>query len=167
MNRRESQPSRTTSQRDVEPEASTRESRRTPRLSRALQLCRRLENSLGKSVSVKELTEKFDVSRRTLFRDLGLLRDSGIRIDSQKPGGGVALHSPLGGLPDQLRLPEVVALVVYLDKRLEPRPGSAYGFALEAAARKAKSELMGSFGSLSEQAEEIYGDFCGQAAQKQ
>ncbi len=63
--------------------------------------------------TVDALAERLDVSRRTILRDIGALRDSGFDLDTfSGPGGGVRLDPTSVVITSQLRTDEVVALVL-------------------------------------------------------
>lgn len=53
-----------------------------PRLRRVLRLFVRLQTS-SRNATVETLCRELDVSRRTLFRDMKLLRDCGVQISYQ------------------------------------------------------------------------------------
>jgi predicted DNA-binding transcriptional regulator YafY len=63
--------------------------------------------------TVDALAERLEVSRRTILRDIGALRESGFDLDTfSGPGGGVRLNPTSVMITSQLRTDEVVALVL-------------------------------------------------------
>jgi predicted DNA-binding transcriptional regulator YafY len=63
--------------------------------------------------TVAELAGRLEVSRRTVLRDIGALRDAGFDLDTfSGPGGGVRLNPTSVMITSQLRTDEVVALVL-------------------------------------------------------
>lgn len=65
------------------------------------------------SATVEELSRQLGVSRRTVLRDLSVLRDRGFRIIGEGgPGGGVQLDSGTVLVSSQLAADEVVALIL-------------------------------------------------------
>ena len=63
--------------------------------------------------TVDALAERLEVSRRTILRDIGALRESGFNLDTfSGPGGGVRLNPTSVMITSQLRTDEVVALVL-------------------------------------------------------
>jgi predicted DNA-binding transcriptional regulator YafY len=63
--------------------------------------------------TVAELAERLEVSRRTVLRDIGAVRDAGFDLDTfSGPGGGVRLNPTSVMITSQLRTDEVVALVL-------------------------------------------------------
>jgi predicted DNA-binding transcriptional regulator YafY len=63
--------------------------------------------------TVAELARELGVSRRTVLRDLGALREEGFDIATMPgPGGGVRLNPTSVMITSQLRSTEVVALIV-------------------------------------------------------
>jgi predicted DNA-binding transcriptional regulator YafY len=63
--------------------------------------------------SVTELADDLEVSRRTILRDIGTLRDVGFDLDTfSGPGGGVRLNPTSVMITSQLRTDEVVALIL-------------------------------------------------------
>lgn len=80
-----------------------------PRAERLLALADLLRGR-GRS-TVRELADELAVSRRTLLRDLGTLRERGMTIDGEAgPGGGVRLQGDRGLAAVHLSLTEIVAL---------------------------------------------------------
>jgi predicted DNA-binding transcriptional regulator YafY len=63
------------------------------------------------TASVAELAEELGVSRRTVLRDLGTLRERGMAISGEAgPGGGVRLEGDRGVTAVHLSIAEVVSL---------------------------------------------------------
>jgi predicted DNA-binding transcriptional regulator YafY len=66
--------------------------------------------------TVAELARECGVSRRTVLRDLGALREAGFELDTfSGPGGGVRLNPTTVMITSQLRASEVVALIVSVE----------------------------------------------------
>jgi predicted DNA-binding transcriptional regulator YafY len=80
-----------------------------PRAERLMELADRLR--FHGETTVATLAEELGVSRRTLLRDLGTLRERGMVITGETgPGGGVRLEGDRGVTAVHLSLPEVVAM---------------------------------------------------------
>jgi predicted DNA-binding transcriptional regulator YafY len=66
--------------------------------------------------TVAGLARDLGVSRRTVLRDLGALREAGFDLDTfSGPGGGVRLNPASVMITSQLRTSEVVALIVSVE----------------------------------------------------
>jgi predicted DNA-binding transcriptional regulator YafY len=66
--------------------------------------------------TVADLAGRLGVSRRTVLRDLGALRDAGFVIDTYSgPGGGVRLNPTSVMITSQLRASEVIALIMSVE----------------------------------------------------
>ena len=73
-------------------------------------LANRLEAARPQT-TVADLAEELGVSRRTLLRDLGALRERGMAITGETgPGGGVRLEGDRGVTAVHLSIAEVVAM---------------------------------------------------------
>ena len=80
-------------------------------ISRHDQLLRMLRRRADWTVA--GLARELGVSRRTVLRDLGALREAGFDLDTfSGPGGGVRLNPASVMITSQLRTSEVVALIV-------------------------------------------------------
>ncbi|WP_254510001.1 helix-turn-helix transcriptional regulator [Anatilimnocola floriformis] len=77
------------------------------RVKRLLQMMFLLQESEARSSA--QLAKRFEVSRRTIFRDIQLLRDAGIPIAQGEKGGGYCLPSNSLGFV-QLQPLELVAV---------------------------------------------------------
>lgn len=85
--------------------------RTTDRREQLLRLLRRRADW-----TVAGLAREVGVSRRTVLRDLGAVRERGFDIDAfSGPGGGVRLNPTSVMITSQLRTDEVVALVVSVE----------------------------------------------------
>jgi predicted DNA-binding transcriptional regulator YafY len=63
-----------------------------------------------------DLARECGVSRRTVLRDLGALREAGFELDTfSGPGGGVRLNPTSVMITSQLRASEVIALIVSVE----------------------------------------------------
>lgn len=80
------------------------------RTQRALQILRTLQ--AGQVWSAAELAAQFGCSTRTIFRDLQLLRECGIPIDSPRGERGFRLAHDFFWQPVRPNLDEMIALVV-------------------------------------------------------
>jgi predicted DNA-binding transcriptional regulator YafY len=80
------------------------------RTQRALQILRTLQ--AGQVWSAAELAAQFSCSTRTIFRDLQLLRECGIPIDSPRGERGFRLAHDFFWQPVRPNLDEMIALVV-------------------------------------------------------
>jgi biotin operon repressor len=80
------------------------------RMQRALQILRLLQ--AGQTWSAQELAEQYHCSTRTIFRDLQLLRDCGIPIESPRGEKGFRLAHDFFWQPERPTLDEMIALVV-------------------------------------------------------
>jgi predicted DNA-binding transcriptional regulator YafY len=80
------------------------------RTQRALQILRTLQ--AGQVWSAAELAAQFNCSTRTIFRDLQLLRECGIPIDSPRGERGFRLAHDFYWQPVRPSLDEMIALVV-------------------------------------------------------
>jgi predicted DNA-binding transcriptional regulator YafY len=80
------------------------------RTQRALGILRLLQ--AGQVWSAVELAAQFDCSTRTIFRDLQLLRDCGIPIDSPRGERGFKLSHDFFWQPERPTIEEMIALVV-------------------------------------------------------
>src|SRR2546421_12531462 len=66
--------------------------------------------------TAEALAQELEVSRRTVLRDLGALREGGFDIDTfSGPGGGVRLNPTSVMVTSQLRTDEVVALILSVE----------------------------------------------------
>jgi predicted DNA-binding transcriptional regulator YafY len=108
------------------------------RAERLLDLAGRLR--AHDETTVATLSDELGVSRRTLLRDLGTLRERGMVITGETgPGGGVRLERDRGVTAVHLSLPEVVAM--WLAARLSQETSDLpWG----AAASSGLSKLLGS-----------------------
>jgi predicted DNA-binding transcriptional regulator YafY len=88
--------------------------------------------------TIAELAERLEVSRRTILRDIGALRDVGFDLDTfSGPGGGVRLNQTSVMVTSQLRTDEVVALILSVAMA---RAARTVPFAAEAGHALAKIE---------------------------
>lgn len=85
--------------------------RTTKRHDRLLRLLRRRADW-----TVADLARELGVSRRTVLRDLGALREAGFDLDTfSGPGGGVRLNPTSVMITSQLRANEVIALIMSVE----------------------------------------------------
>src|SRR6266540_1732376 len=88
--------------------------------------------------TVAALAHELGVSRRTVLRDLGALREAGFDVDTfSGPGGGVRLNPTSVMITSQLRAGEVIALIVSVEIA---RAAKAVPFAAGAERALAKIE---------------------------
>lgn len=90
------------------------------RTQRALQILQTLQS--GQVWSAAELAAQFNCSTRTIFRDLQLLRECGIPIDSPRGERGFRLAHDFYWQPVRPNLDEMIALVVGAKMASEAMP---------------------------------------------
>ena len=107
----------------------------------------------------RELASTLGVSRRTIFRDLNLLRAAG--IESQHAQQGHAFCTgPIGDLLGRtLTLREVAAILELLDHNHQPKPRSAYDRALRDAKGKIILALRGECSAIPAKLEAVISIF--------
>jgi predicted DNA-binding transcriptional regulator YafY len=109
-----------------------------PRAERLMELADRLRGR--EATTVSDLANELGVSRRTLLRDLGTLRERGMPITGEAgPGGGVRLDGDRGVAAIHLSLSEVVAM--WLGARLSQE---ASDLPWGEAAKSGLAKLLGS-----------------------
>ncbi len=92
-------------------ESLSRESAvRQERLSRCLELLHTLQSGIGHNAG--QLASDFSVSRRTIYRDLGVLRDTGITLNYDLRKRAYTVDSPVRFLPKSLFDEELLALLM-------------------------------------------------------
>lgn len=92
----------------------------------------------GASATIIDIAAEVGVSRRTVLRDIGALRDAGFVIHSEcGPGGGVRLDPRSVQTASQLSVVEIFAMVISI---ATTRAGRAFPFADLADAGLAKIE---------------------------
>jgi predicted DNA-binding transcriptional regulator YafY len=84
------------------------------RIHRLLRLITLLQS--GKSYTAHDLAEEVDVSRRTLFRDMNLLKLAGIPIYYDANGKQYSIQNDFFLPPINFTLPEVLGLMMIVDK---------------------------------------------------
>lgn len=109
---------------------------------------------MGASSLCKELS----VSKRTLHRDINILRQAGVQIEYSQRDKGYFVTSLGPVLGEILTVREVAALFTCLDGYF-PFPGSAFEGALEAAKAKLKAYLLGEHQSVRPAMDETIQDF--------
>jgi proteasome accessory factor B len=92
----------------------------------------------GRAYRAEELARLCGVSRRTIFRDLATLRDSGLSIWSDEDRQGFLLDRPSYLKPVDLTVPEALSMLVLCDKLAESRNG----IPLQSAARSAALKIL-------------------------
>ncbi|QDT65839.1 helix-turn-helix transcriptional regulator [Calycomorphotria hydatis] len=124
------------------------------RIHRLLALISFLQS--GRMYSTVELAELCSVSRRTVFRDIGLLRDSGIQIVNHPGRGGYSMVTPSFLKPADLTLAETLALLT-IGHDLGGMDGIPFQSSAKTAAAKLlsglPSQLRDHVGELTEQIE--------------
>ena len=103
------------------------------RLARLIQLLYLLQG--GSEWNQVKLAELFEVSKRTLFRDVRLLRQAGFPIQSRAPGFGYRLPREMSLRCPQLESAELVAISVALHWLSERPAPSLQRLALSALAK--------------------------------
>lgn len=108
---------------------------RSRRLVRALRLGKIITSS-SRSLDYEDLAKSLGVSRRTLFRDLNLLRSAGIESPHARKRRAFCAE-PTGELLGRtLTLQEAAAILEFFEHNRVPRPESAYDRALREAKQK-------------------------------
>lgn len=102
-----------------------RPSGRSQRFARALRLGRMLTNGVA-HLSYNDLAATLGVSRRTLYRDLSLLREAGIESPQALQRRGVCREPTRELLERILTTDDAAALLVLLARGRRPIPGSEY-----------------------------------------
>ena len=106
------------------------------RVERQQAIIERLHATRGQSIRLEELALEFGVSARTVARDVGRLRDSGIPLMTrQGRGGGVSMLATGPVQPIAFDMPELAALMSSLAV-LGPTATDSAGSAM----RKLKSD---------------------------
>jgi predicted DNA-binding transcriptional regulator YafY len=105
------------------------------RVRRLLQLLWILQSNQGWSCS--QIADHFQVSRRTIFRDIQVLRDSGIPVLNDGPTGGYKLTTT-----SIFRYPELEVLELFALSVQQSNPELAKIDLLQRAAKVAVAKLM-------------------------
>ncbi len=152
-------------QRMEEPSTNTLgEKVRRPRFNRFSRLIRvlrlsRIITSTTRPLDHEELAGTLGVSRRTLFRDLSLLRSAGIESPHAQQRHAFRTE-PTGELLGQtLTLREAAAILELLEHDYQPKPGSAYDRALRDAKRKIIFALRGECSAILDKLEAVISSF--------
>jgi predicted DNA-binding transcriptional regulator YafY len=131
---------------------------RSHRLVRALRLGRIITSST-QPLDYKELARSSGVSRRTLFRDLSLLRSAGIESPHARKRHA-SRTEPTGELLGQtLTFRETAAILELLEHDHQPKPDSAYDRALRDAKQKIILALRGKCSAILAELEAIISTF--------
>ena len=115
---------------------------RTDRLALALRLSRIITSS-PRPQGYEELARILGVSRRTLFRDLSLLREVGFESPHAQQRRGFRTGQVSELLGPTLTLREVAAILELLEHDHQPKPDSAYDRVLREAKQKIILALRG------------------------
>jgi proteasome accessory factor B len=108
--------------------------------ARILRLVRLIDTlAAGRAYSAPDLARLCGVSRRTTFRDLRTLRDSGLDVRFDEDRRGFRLERPGYLKPVDFTTSEALALLVLCDKLAESRTG---GIPLQSAARAAALKVL-------------------------
>ena len=105
-----SEPSLPTDPSFLEESPATLEDAALARLERVLRMVRMLQS--GQCYTSVELSELFSVGQRTIFRDIKLLRDCGIPVDSGPRGRGYQVESNLFWRPVHPTVREFAVLIL-------------------------------------------------------
>lgn len=95
----------------------------------------------GRFINTRELAEECKVSRRTIFRDIEKLRQSGLRIDFDEKKQGYQFEESCFLLPADLTTEEVLALITLCQDLADERKGLHYLQPARTAAFKLASVL--------------------------
>ncbi len=131
---------------------------RTSRLVRALRLSRIIPGST-RPLDYQELARTLDVSRRTLFRDLSLLRSAGFEIPYAQQRRGFRTGQTCELLGQTLTLREAAAILELLEHDHQPKPDSAYDRALREAKQKIILALRGECFAILAELEAVLSSF--------
>ena len=143
--------------RDVDNQADPTPRRRDERVARLLKLSTLLQKSPG-TMGAASLCKALDISKRTLHRDIFILRRAGVQIDYSHRDKGYFVTTLGPVLGEILTVREVAALFTCLDGYL-PRSGSTFENALEAATSKLKTSLLREHQSVKPAMEKAIQDF--------
>ena len=143
--------------RDVDNQADLPPRRRDERVARILKLGTLLQKSPG-TMGATSLCKALDISKRTLHRDIFILRRAGVQIDYSHRDRGYFVTTLGPVLGEILTVREVAALFTCLDGDL-PKPGTTFENALEAAKSKLKTSLLGEHQSVKPVMEKTIQDF--------
>jgi len=111
----------------------------TDRVRRLLNLISILQS--GQFINTRELAEQCGVSRRTIFRDIEQLRDSGLRIGFDEKRQGYQFQDSRFLLPADLTTEEVVALITLCQDLADEQSGISHLGPARLAAFKLASVL--------------------------
>ena len=131
---------------------------RSSRFVRALRLGRIITNS-PQPLDYEELARTMGVSRRTLFRDLSLLRMAGIASLHAQRRRGFRTGRISELLGQTLTLREVAAILELLEHDHQPKPDSAYDRALRDAKQKIILALRGECSAIQAKLEALISSF--------
>ncbi len=109
------------------------------RVRRLLRLIELLQS--GQAHNALQLAEQCGVSRRTIFRDLNTIQDSGIRVRYDEARQGYSLPAPKFLPPTDFTLDEALALLVLCGESADGTQGIPFLRSARAAALKLLSSL--------------------------
>lgn len=109
------------------------------RIRRLLKIIATLQS--GRFINTRELADDCRVSRRTIFRDIEQLRESGLRIDFDDQRQGYQLQDSRFLLPADLTTEEVLALITLCQDLADEQKGIAHLAPARSAAFKLTSVL--------------------------
>jgi len=116
-------------------------------LERALRLGRMLTDP-AQPRECTDLAKALGVSRRTLYRDLDLLRSVGLASDEHRQKGTASLLPMVDFLGTALTLREAAALLLFFERRREAIPCTLYHDALHSAGSKLAIALRREFAAV-------------------
>jgi len=111
------------------------------RIHRLLTLVSLLQS--GRSLNAPQLAQECGVSRRTIFRDLRTLQESGIPVQYSQSRQGYALHSSVYIPPTDFSLEEALSLAVLCQELSNSESGIPFLGPARSAAMKVLSGLPG------------------------
>ena len=111
------------------------------RIRRLLLLVEVLQS--GRSFNTVQLSDQCGVSRRTIFRDLRTLQDSGIPVEFSKSSGGYSLRSRIFVPPTDFTLNEALSVVILCNELGDRAGGIPFQQAAWSAGMKLLSSLPG------------------------
>jgi predicted DNA-binding transcriptional regulator YafY len=120
--------SRTGGQRTKNARAGGDRSRTLIRIKRLLRLAGRLDRP--PTFSNESLHETLGISRRTLYRDLALLKEAGLPVAFDRVHGRYASEAHSANVRHVFTAREMAAMLTYLRSRKPPRKGSSYALHL-------------------------------------
>lgn len=111
-------------------------------LARMLRLAGHLQQNAHGGQTAESLARFMGVSRRTIFRDLRVLRMAGLSVEYSKRDGGFRWQPFAACLAETVSVSQAAALLTLLGPGLVPRQDSLYEHELLVARQKLVSLLL-------------------------